>query len=312
MPSRTQVSYTAADATQAIFGLGIDETDALDIDPTAEIAAAVAVHTDDTADAHDASAVSILDTAAYISGTDVEAALVEIRAREEATLSNEVQTITLSSWDSGDTIRFTFNAHETTAVTYASDVSATIQAALIALADFDTGDLTVSRTDINTYVVTFAGARAGKEVTAITCTNGTGSATGTVTETTKGGQVVAASLANATQASNGGLEKFTAMGATGTTETIDLANGNVQSFTVDGNLTVTMPSGLTTGKAISFTLILTDSGGPRNLAFTGVKWSGGTDPTAMSAASAIDIYTFLTVDGGTTWYGFTGGTGMAT
>jgi hypothetical protein len=73
-----------------------------------------------------------------------------------------------------------------------------------------------------------------------------------------------------------------------------------------------MPSSLTSAKGISFTAILTDSGGPRNITFTGVKWSGGTEPTAMSAASAIDIFTFLTIDGGTTWYGFTGGTGMAT
>jgi hypothetical protein len=85
----------------------------------------------------------------------------------------------------------------------------------------------------------------------------------------------------------------------------------VQTFTVDANCTFTMPSGLGAG-AKSFTAILTDSGGPRTITFTGVKWSGGSDPTVMSGASAIDIFTFLTIDGGTTWYGFTGGTGMAT
>lgn len=110
----------------------------------------------------------------------------------------------------------------------------------------------------------------------------------------------------------GGLETAYAVGATSTTETIDISTGNVQTFTVDANCVFTMPSGLTSGKAISFTAILTDSGGPRNITFTGVKWSGGTEPTVMSGAGAIDIFTFLTIDGGTTWYGFTGGTGMAT
>lgn len=111
---------------------------------------------------------------------------------------------------------------------------------------------------------------------------------------------------------NGGIESVSAVGNTGTSQTIALTTGNIITYTVNGNCTFTMPSGLTSGKGISFTVILTDSGGPRNITFTGVKWSGGTDPTVMSAASAIDIYTFLTIDGGTTWYGFTGGTSMAT
>jgi hypothetical protein len=111
---------------------------------------------------------------------------------------------------------------------------------------------------------------------------------------------------------NGGLEDANAVGSTGSTETIALTTGNVQTFTVDANCVFTMPSGLTSGKAISFTAILTDSGGPRNITFTGVKWHAGTEPTAMSAASAIDIFSFLTIDGGTTWYGFIGGLSMAT
>jgi hypothetical protein len=111
---------------------------------------------------------------------------------------------------------------------------------------------------------------------------------------------------------NGGLETVSAVGATGTTETLSLTAGNIITLTVDNNCTFTMPSGLTSGVGISFTVILTDSGGPRTITFTGVLWSGGTDPTTMSAASAIDIYSFLTINGGTTWYGFKGGTGFAT
>jgi hypothetical protein len=110
---------------------------------------------------------------------------------------------------------------------------------------------------------------------------------------------------------NGGLETVNAVGNSSTSQTIGLTTGNIQTYTVNGNCTFTMPSGLTSGKGIAFTVILTDSGGPRNITFTGVKWDGGYNPTAMSAASAVDIYTFLTIDGGTTWYGFTGGTGMA-
>jgi hypothetical protein len=257
---------------------------------------------------------TIADSGLYYTGTTVETALAEIGAFRDRQFSNEVQTITLSSWDATDTVKFTFNTHETAAVTYASDVSAAIQTALIGLTDFDTGDLIVSRTDVNTYVVTFAGSFAGKDVGPITVTSGTGSATGTVAETTKGGQLLSTSFANAgaVLTTGGGVEGVVTGGNTGASQTISITNGNLVTYTVNAACTFTMPSGLTSGKVISFTVILTDSGGPRTITFTGVKWSGGTDPTVMSAASAIDIYSFVTIDGGTTWYGFTGGTGMAT
>lgn len=103
-----------------------------------------------------------------------------------------------------------------------------------------------------------------------------------------------------------------AVGNTGATKTISLASGAVLTFTVNADCVFTMPSGVASGEAVSFTAILTDSGGPRNITFTGVKWSNGSDPTAMSATGAIDIFTFFTIDGGTTWYGYTAGTGMAT
>lgn len=110
---------------------------------------------------------------------------------------------------------------------------------------------------------------------------------------------------------NGGLEVLYAGGNTSTAVTIDLANGNIQAFTVNGNCTFTMPSAaLVNGRAPSFTVILTDSGGPRTITFTGVKWHAGLDPTVMSGANAIDIYSF--VSDGTSWYGFIGGQGMAT
>lgn len=35
----------------------------------------------------------------------------------------------------------------------------------------------------------------------------------------------------------------------------------------------------------------------------GVKWAGGTAPTPNSSAGKIDVFTFRTTDGGTTWFG---------
>jgi hypothetical protein len=38
-----------------------------------------------------------------------------------------------------------------------------------------------------------------------------------------------------------------------------------------------------------------------------VKWAGGTAPTLTSTNTKVDIFTFVTWDAGTTWYGFVSG-----
>lgn len=103
----------------------------------------------------------------------------------------------------------------------------------------------------------------------------------------------------------GGLEAVKVVGNAGASKTlalVALTDGNVQTVGVDQNTTITMPSGLTSGVAISFTAILTNAGA-FTAAFTGVKWAAGSAPTLTSGAGKVDIFSFLTIDGGTTWYG---------
>ena len=38
-----------------------------------------------------------------------------------------------------------------------------------------------------------------------------------------------------------------------------------------------------------------------------LKWAGGTVPTISSGAGKIDIFTYVTYDGGNTWLGFVAG-----
>jgi hypothetical protein len=56
-------------------------------------ASAVTAHTGDTSDAHDASAISVLDTAANFTGTDVEAVLAELQDNIDAGGSGIAPTI---------------------------------------------------------------------------------------------------------------------------------------------------------------------------------------------------------------------------
>jgi len=72
----------------------LSDHDALGLATDVELAA----HTSDTADAHDASAISIVDAGAVFTGTDVEAALQELGAgRWEVVVSGSAPPVAVST-----------------------------------------------------------------------------------------------------------------------------------------------------------------------------------------------------------------------
>ena len=82
---------------------------------------------------------------------------------------------------------------------------------------------------------------------------------------------------------------------------IDLSVGNVFTKTINNHTTFTI-TGVPSGKSTMFNLILTNGGSYYTVTWpASVKWSEGIPPTLTS--SGIDVLTFLTIDGGTTWYG---------
>jgi len=98
-------------------------------------------------------------------------------------------------------------------------------------------------------------------------------------------------------------------GTGGGTQDIDVQLGNVVTATVDTNEnTFTFSDPSASGKACSFTLILTDGGSQTVNWPATVDWAAATAPTLT--ASGVDVLTFLTVDGGSIWYGFAGGLDM--
>lgn len=109
---------------------------------------------------------------------------------------NEVQTLVLTSFDSTDTIKLTHALVESSAVTFSAVAGNTLaQFQSVADALFATtisgyvaGACVVTQTTLNTeYVFTFSGASVrNTDISAITATSGTGSATGVFTETAKG------------------------------------------------------------------------------------------------------------------------------
>jgi hypothetical protein len=91
---------------------------------------------------------------------------------------------------------------------------------------------------------------------------------------------------------------------TATTITIAAATGYFATATLNGNCTFTFATTLT--GAVFFTFFLTnDTTAGRTIVWpASVKWpNGGVPPTRTTAANATDVYTFFTLNSGTTWYG---------
>ena len=101
-------------------------------------------------------------------------------------------------------------------------------------------------------------------------------------------------------------ETVSVIGDTGTSTTLNLANGNVFTATLTGNCTFTFTTGVNRyPNAQSFTLILTNDGSAgRTIAWpASVKFPNASTPSRTTAASKTDIWSFMSPDNGTTWYG---------
>jgi hypothetical protein len=101
-------------------------------------------------------------------------------------------------------------------------------------------------------------------------------------------------------------DKVSAIGNTGTAQTITATNGQVFTATLTGNCTFTLAgANSNSNRATSFTLILTNDATPsRTVAFSGgtVEFPGGS-VSRSTGANETDIWFFFSPDGGTTWYG---------
>jgi hypothetical protein len=99
----------------------------------------------------------------------------------------------------------------------------------------------------------------------------------------------------------------------GTTPAVNCENGNKFSLVLSGATTFTFTNPPSSGTTYSFTLkLVQDSAGSSFTVTwpTGVDWTAATAPTLTSDANAVDMFVFMTHDGGTTWYGFTAGQAM--
>jgi hypothetical protein len=100
-------------------------------------------------------------------------------------------------------------------------------------------------------------------------------------------------------------DKVTAIGNTGTTQTIACTSGTVYTATLNGDCTFTLSAANSVAsRGTSFTLILTNDATPsRTVTLAGAtfKYAGGSI-ARTTTANAVDIWFFFSPDGGTTFY----------
>ena len=104
-------------------------------------------------------------------------------------------------------------------------------------------------------------------------------------------------------------EKYSSPSISGGGLTLDLANGNVFAVTFNATISsITISNPPRTNNAGSFTLILTKSTATQySITWpASVKWASGIAPVLTQTDGKKDIFTFVSVDGGTNWYGIIG------
>lgn len=94
--------------------------------------------------------------------------------------------------------------------------------------------------------------------------------------------------------------------------TLNLNNGNIFSVLLNSNiLTITISNIPSSTHSVSFTIIFTADGNARAVNWPNtVIWPSGNAPSITSTATKIDVFSFTSTDGGTTWIGFVGGQNM--
>ncbi len=110
---------------------------------------------------------------------------------------------------------------------------------------------------------------------------------------------------------NGKIEESTAITSSSNAATINLRDGDNFTHTLTENVTYTFSNPAASGKVSAFSLKVTQDSSARTITWPGsVDWAAATAPTLTTTSGGVDVFVFVTYDGGTTYYGFTAGQAM--
>ena len=107
-------------------------------------------------------------------------------------------------------------------------------------------------------------------------------------------------------------EEYTAVTSSSNVVSLNLRLGNNFSHDLTENTTVSFTNPAASGKVSGATLRIIQGSTARTITWnSSIKWAADTAPTLSTANDAVDIFVFYTVEGGTTYYGFTAGQVMS-
>ena len=107
-------------------------------------------------------------------------------------------------------------------------------------------------------------------------------------------------------------EEYTAVTSSSAAVSLNLRLGNNFSHDLTENTTVSFANPAASGKVSAATLRIIQGSTARTITWnSSIKWAADTAPTLSTGNDNVDIFVFYTVDGGTTYYGFTAGQVMS-
>ena len=128
---------------------------------------------------------------------------------------------------------------------------------------------------------------------------------------TEASKVVTADANGVVSFDNGTIDEVTSVTSSSNAATINLRDGNVFEHDLTENVTYTFSNPAASGRASAFVLKVIQDSSARTITWpSSVDWAAATAPTLTTTSGGVDVFVFLTIDGGTTYYGFTAGQAM--
>ena len=110
---------------------------------------------------------------------------------------------------------------------------------------------------------------------------------------------------------NGTIDESTTITSSSNAATLNLRDGNSFLHDLTENVTYTFSNPAASGKLSMFTLKVIQDSSARTITWpSSVDWAAATAPTLTATNNGVDVFVFFTIDGGTTYYGFTAGQAM--